>query len=242
VESAKGDPYIMEAVAQAYLPDAIRKIRNKAGVLSNSHEELAAEPKPDDTSEAKPPLDDDWMNAFIRPAEDASSERLQRYLGKMLAGEIKAPGTFSKSTIRLLSELDGETAVAFEALHNRSYEVGTVERTDDFSRGRWWQQLNLLQDAGLVSPVQAAVFAPPPPNLRWAIGSGPVLFIETDSPRNLSIKVINFTKEGRQIGLLLPSRPDYAANLRALADRLPKEGLRLTMLGTQGEEVLWPKP
>jgi hypothetical protein len=64
-------------------------------------------------------LDEDWMNNFIRYAEDASSERLQKLWGRVLAGEIRTPGIFSRETLRFISELDNNIANNCEWINNR---------------------------------------------------------------------------------------------------------------------------
>ncbi|MEK1888539.1 MAG: DUF2806 domain-containing protein, partial [Phyllobacterium sp.] len=58
----------------------------------------------------------EFSDRFERYAEDASSEQLRERWGKVLASEIKKPGTFSGKVLRVIDELDSQTASLFERL------------------------------------------------------------------------------------------------------------------------------
>lgn len=60
-------------------------------------------------------LDDAFLNRFERYAEDASEEVLRAKWAKVLASEIRKPGTFSTKVLRTVDELDAPTAELFEA-------------------------------------------------------------------------------------------------------------------------------
>ncbi|TPJ97432.1 DUF2806 domain-containing protein, partial [Mesorhizobium sp. B2-5-9] len=102
VEQTKSDPMMMQAVAETYLPDVLRKVHNRALVTSIAADELSRSADKGDKAQVP---HDDWMNQFMRFSEDASSERLQLLFGKILAGEIINPGSFGSSTLRTVSEL-----------------------------------------------------------------------------------------------------------------------------------------
>lgn len=61
-------------------------------------------------------ISDDWLNVFQAEAVLKSTESAQALFGKILAGEISRPGTFSEKAIRTLSQLDPKTAALFERL------------------------------------------------------------------------------------------------------------------------------
>ncbi len=54
------------------------------------------------------------MNHFAGFAEKASSETVRQLWGRVLAGEIRHPSTFSISALRILSETDADTAKSFQ--------------------------------------------------------------------------------------------------------------------------------
>ena len=50
------------------------------------------------------------MTKFERLAEDATSEDIQNMFGRILAGEIRKPGSFSPSTLHFVSMLEPDVA------------------------------------------------------------------------------------------------------------------------------------
>ena len=59
------------------------------------------------------PYEDDWLSTFENESCHKSSEDMQERFARMLAGEIKRPGTFSIRAIKLLGQIDPETASVF---------------------------------------------------------------------------------------------------------------------------------
>ncbi len=58
----------------------------------------------------------DWMTRFINSVEDISSENMQKLWGKILAGEILEPSTFSYKTLECMRNLSKKDAELFERL------------------------------------------------------------------------------------------------------------------------------
>jgi len=97
------------------LKDNGRKQSNVAGVVIEAVEEMKALPPPNQpqsgaASDEPDQVNEDWINQFARFAEDASSDELQQIWGRVLAGEVNCPGSFSRHTLRFISELDKTTA------------------------------------------------------------------------------------------------------------------------------------
>lgn len=65
------------------------------------------------SGEAQGDLEEDWLNMFERFVEDASTERMQKLWGRVLAGELRKPGKFSLRTLRFLSEFSSKEGEAF---------------------------------------------------------------------------------------------------------------------------------
>ena len=61
-------------------------------------------------------IDDDWLNNFETAARQVSTEEMQLRFGRILAGEIQKPGSYSVRSIRLLDEIDRNTANLFKKL------------------------------------------------------------------------------------------------------------------------------
>lgn len=58
-------------------------------------------------------ISDDWLHAFEREASTKNSEDMQLLFGKILAGKIRKPSSFSIKTVRLVSQLDESVAKIF---------------------------------------------------------------------------------------------------------------------------------
>lgn len=54
-----------------------------------------------------------WMTRFLKYAGDVRDEDVMQLWGKVLAGEIKKPGSFSLKTMEILSTLDQRDAINF---------------------------------------------------------------------------------------------------------------------------------
>ena len=97
----------------------LRQQVNAAQVLQYAAGEVKLE---DSTEVAAEPeeISEDWLNAFEREAVDMSSEHMQRLFGKILAGEIKRPKSYSIRTVRLMAQLDNHAAELFRLLCSMS--------------------------------------------------------------------------------------------------------------------------
>ena len=75
-------------------------------------------------------VDDDWMDNFENEARKKSSEEMQLYFGRVLAGEIKKPTSFSIKAVKILGEMDQEIANLFGKLCSLcvtlAYENGEI--------------------------------------------------------------------------------------------------------------------
>lgn len=93
------------------------KFVNKRGVQAAALEDLRSNPpSKDQASAGDERLSEEFITRFQRYAEDASTEALREKWGKLLAAEIREPGRVSRRTLRVIDELDSETALLFERL------------------------------------------------------------------------------------------------------------------------------
>jgi hypothetical protein len=240
-ENALADPVIMQAAAEIYLPTNIRRARNKVQIAQRTLELAAEASATKDTSKASAP-NDDWMNSFMRFAEDASSEQLQDLLSRILAGEVMRPGSFTLSTLRTVAELDYETANDFSAVWAKS--VGeSVDYGPEFQRGEWFERWKRLVEAGLMAPSQTVQYLPPympvlNGNGLWSpmgVG-GTFLRVHFGESCRANWRHIDFTRTGRQIGSLLP-QPDYETNMREAGLRLAKSDVLRIDLQVAGKPM-----
>lgn len=244
VDEVSRDPDLAKIAADVYFPSTIRKAKNRLRVAQAAAEHLGSASIEDGGEKTAPP-DDDWMNNFMRFAEDASSDRLQDLFGRILTGQILRPGAFGLATLRIVSELDQELANDFT--HAWTLSVGeAVDYSPDWQRGDGFSRWKRLVEAGLMASSDTRQYLPPfrpftNNSAIWAPISvdGLSLMVYFIDGSSSSWDHINFTRVGREIGLLLP-KPDYKKNIVNAGLRLSKHGVtKIDLVSSQGAEVVW---
>lgn len=237
------DQELVVIAAEAYLPTAVRKIRNRFKVAQCAVDNIKDKAREVDSDRTKAP-DENWMNNFMRYAEDASSEELQDRMGRLLAGEVLNPGAYSLTTLRTLNELDSN--LAFDFLEAWSKSVGeSVDYSAEWERGSGYSRWQRLIEAGLMSSSTSVRFTPEITGNGigvWAPMQTEDVWINISFRKGSDVRWthIPFTRIGREIATLLPN-PDYENNIRQAALRIQKQGLVCITLrkATGDTELLW---
>lgn len=117
------------------------------------------------TGDTKSSIDDDWLNSFEKEASQKSTVEMQMLFGKILAGEIRNPSSFSIKTLKLISQLDQRCAQLFRILCSLSVSMkagngvfdarvlsldGNAAHNSLSKYGLTFDSLNLLQEYGLI--------------------------------------------------------------------------------------------
>lgn len=111
-ERVGADPELATRALESHFEGVIRKQSNKEEVVLETVEQLRlAPPTPDDGPET---VSEEFMAGFEPFAERAVTDALRAKWAKVLASEIKAPGTFTNKALRITDELDGKVAQLFE--------------------------------------------------------------------------------------------------------------------------------
>lgn len=113
---AAGDPDIVARAAETLVRKAYRKQENLTAAAKEAIDHLKEPQSTTEQVDQDEQLNDDWLNVFERFAEDASTSRMQKLWGRVLAGEIRRPGKYSIRTLRFLSEFSQREAELFEGL------------------------------------------------------------------------------------------------------------------------------
>ena len=108
--SLREDSDFRDAVASVQRNQIARAMRDE---VNTSKALLSAEEALEDDPQTPPErkVDDDWLFRWRDSASTVSSEELQALWGRMLAGEIKSPGSFSLRTLEFLKNLSHEEAL-----------------------------------------------------------------------------------------------------------------------------------
>jgi hypothetical protein len=253
-QQVKQMPELGTILINDVLEDRARKQANAAGIAVEAIETMKALPPPEaaaagtSAQDHDEEIDEDWMNQFVRYAEDASSERLQQVWGRVLAGEIRKPGSFSRHTLRFIAELDKETAENCELLAR--HVVGKwLLKSDRWNEGKLFlvsvdlQRLGIIEGVGIGGPQQNFTVDV---NGNAAIaGKAWGLLVRGTPGTKLSFPVFMLTRMGQEVMSLL-NVADEAASLREIEGKIEKSGLQLIFLGrvTQlpGDQVIFTQP
>lgn len=93
--------------------EAIRQQANIENIISQAANELQGA---NDGTVSDDPIDDDWITRFFGITKDISSAEMQFIWSKILAGEIKKPGSFSLRTLEVIRNLSQREATAFKKI------------------------------------------------------------------------------------------------------------------------------
>lgn len=114
LEKLREDATFGDRVIDVFHKEHLTKLQNRDAIARKTIEFLPCTPVTEDENSGKSEINPDWMNAFTSLSELASTEDLRELWARVLAGEIVKPGTFSRSTLRVISEIDRAIAAAFE--------------------------------------------------------------------------------------------------------------------------------
>lgn len=242
---ARNDPEVVQRAAHSLLAKELRHQTNREAIARKAIEHLGEEPLEQTT---KP--DDDWLNVFERYAEDASSERLQDVWGRIFAGELRRPKTFSLRTLRFVAELDEHVVALFEKWSPRVINADFIAFPPQ--KGIEFTELLQLQDCGLITGATGSL------SKSFDGGNAPngelvnfgfqfkrhMLIVQACAPCNLNLQNVLLTTIGREIFQI--TRTSGAIEpVKEFVDRLPKHNvLEITCFPLEGgpTEQLWSKP
>jgi hypothetical protein len=125
----------------------------------------SSEPDPSIFTGSTPEISDDWLNSFREHASTKTSEEMQILFGKILAGEICRPASFSIRTVQIMGQLDSRTANLFRKLCSLAISLrlenvvldvrvaslgGKATQNCLHEYGLQFASLNILQEYGLI--------------------------------------------------------------------------------------------
>lgn len=161
---AENDAAFLTALTQFKISELQKRaiVRfSKEEVLKQANIEDVIERSFTDLSETAEPnkIDNDWLLNFLDKVKYVSSEQMRAVWAKILAGESNVQGSFSKTTLRILSEMSRSDAEVFQNLSRFVMEIdGFISLfVDDYEKEFYkkyditFDNLNQLERLGLVS-------------------------------------------------------------------------------------------
>ena len=183
-------------------------------------------------------LDDDWTTRFFRIIEDISNEEMQSLWGKILAGEIKHPKSYSLRTLELIRNLSKKEADIFIKVANFAIKSGNDNfifkgNIDDKLEKEYsitYMDIALLTEIGLLQPgsfVTYELLQQSTNNRRLLIAGNIVIVIniKANTP-TIQMPVEVFSSSGNELLKLVNSKPpiDY---LTYIANSIKNENIEV---------------
>jgi hypothetical protein len=231
--NARLEPDLTNAACEISVADTLRREVNTSRALLRAEEALE-----DDTQEpSNTKVNDDWLFRWRDSASEVSSNELQYLWGKVLAGEVKAPGSFSLRTlefIRNLSTQEAETiAVLSEFIIAGAIYREAKENLEE--KGVTFDTLLYMQDIGVLSGVEAIGMS-----MNWKslddtsfkqvlTSNSMALILSGDDPRaTISLPIYKLTTIGQQVLRLGKFGPniDY---LQKVGEHLKSQGVSVVL-------------
>lgn len=193
-----------------------KKQLNIENVTAIAADELKNEPPVTDE-----PLDEDWTTRFFRIVEDVSNEEMQALWGKILAGEIKQPKTYSLKTLELIRNLSKSEADTFMKVAN--FAIKSVNKNVLFKTGNEdllskvyninYADIALLIEVGLIQPGEFISFQilQQPVDSQNVFVAGNIVILATVKANTPTIQmpVHVFTNAGNELIKLINSNPPF---------------------------------
>ncbi|QQP11672.1 DUF2806 domain-containing protein [Lysinibacillus agricola] len=189
----------------------ILKQQNIDSVINTAFDELE---NTDEVSED--PVDKDWITRFMNSIEDISNEYMQEIWGKLLAGEIKQPNTFSLRTLEKLKNLTQHEAVLFKKVSEIALIDGNtshIYRGGDLldSVGINYDDLLVMEECGLITTAELTYSINVKPNFKITLSNEErfaSFYNTSESSKIIEIPVYKITYSGTQLLKVIQSNPD----------------------------------
>lgn len=252
----------VQAVQSTMLADEFQRAVNLKKVAlyaEEEAEEIDSSSNETVASEDDEPVrvDDDWLAKWRTAAQDVSREEMQRLWGKLLAGEVAHPGTYSLHTIDFMSRMSSSDADLLARVAPFATSAGIVRVGNEFfaKKGVTFQDLLDLDDINVINGAVGIG------GLSYTLhsvqhdghlistllgGKNVLIFdmgVSTASPSPLTFEVYAITRVGREL-LSLASIPTDLEYLLAIAELSLTRGIHEVKMGTlhpDGKQIMWPR-
>ncbi|WP_318460877.1 DUF2806 domain-containing protein [Photobacterium leiognathi] len=129
VAKAEAEASLIKAESEIKITDlhrrAMHRFVEEEAKRQENMEEITKKSIPhlDETSNPEN-MEDDWITNFFDKSRIVSDEEMQTIWANVLAGEANTPGSFSRRTVNLLSDLDKSDAELFQTLCKFGWSIG----------------------------------------------------------------------------------------------------------------------
>ncbi len=184
------------------------------------------------------PIDEDWKTRFFNIAEEVSNDEMQALWGRILAGEIKKPKSFSLRTLELLRNLSKEEAECFIKFGQLAITSNTTSFILNFKNEKLLEEKYhltfanrlLLEELGLITANDLRFLVQETREHKsqavFRIGNVCVVAEKEENIPQQQIPVLVFTKIGQELLQLIETKPelDY---IQLLASKIRRKGVNV---------------
>lgn len=208
---AVGEQEIFERARARLIAREVEGQQNVESIAENSIKFL-----PETVSDES--VSPDWRRKFFLEAENVCDEDMQELWGKVLAGEVANPGSYSLRTLAVLKALSRAEAETFRLACSLAHSGGEIflnetNNTGDPLKkyGLQFGALMMLTEAGLLhdpSPVRRH-FENLPENFPFLVLTNNGLYLQLSgaSLKHTTLSILVFTATGQELQRLIPPNP-----------------------------------
>lgn len=190
-----------------------KKQQNIESVVKNAVNNLAQEEKVSNKS-----VDENWTSRFFNYAEDISNENMQEIWGRILAGEVKNPKSYSLRTLDLLRNLSTEEAEVFTKFGSfaiqQNNEAFLLNIEEEFFKEKYQLTFNerlLLEELGILAAneIKRTFRKTTDQSIEiiFAIGDTIVIQNKLKNKPDQTLEILMFTNIGAELLQLISVKP-----------------------------------
>lgn len=220
---------------QRQLAEAIEQEDNLENVLERAENELLSADTISDT-----PVDDDWLTRFFGIAKDVSSDEMQFIWGKILAGEIAKPGSFSVRTLETIRNISADEAKLFEKILPFVVSSGATrfipaDLTEFAEFGITFGNIIQLDECGLANSsgtTTIEIKAAPKEDNQYMLNAGKECLLVSnpmDIPLSANLRVYPLLRSAMELMNILNFSTNHEAFVR-LSSKLHQESFSYTSM------------
>ena len=206
-----------EKVAQYVLARNIQKVENVEEIVSKAKQQFTA-----DEQVPEEPVEQDWMNRFLNIAEEISDKDMQNIWGRILAGEIKKPKSYSLRTLEVMRNMSKDEAMSLMKASTFQVALDLVS-TEPFALGLM-EQIS-LEDIGVVcgDELVRTFTIPTSGTISFELNRKARINVYAPAGIKIKFKGLKLTKAGQEIFTLIQEH-DYDKFYTNLSNAIKKSG------------------
>ena len=223
---------LVERLIRVDAAKTIREEINSTKAVLHAEDVLASDTQTPPDRE----VDEDWLYRWREHAGRVSTDELQQLWGKILAGEVKSPGSYSLRTLEFLKELSKEEAERITKLAQFVLEGCIVRSANEYlnEHGVSFDLLLEMQNLGVVSGVGGFLKRQwgsnsPDRFVRVLRSNGKALLVDDEQPdKTIALDAYPLTTIGIQLLGLGSFAPDVDY-LRLIGTQIKNQGFTVAL-------------